>query len=110
MKEPLFTLGTVTTTTFHAQMALEMSGESVDEFTERHVRGDFGEITEYEVEQNQKIINKKKKEIGDMIFSAYSLSFLFSTQIWIVTEFNSENTSTTTVLKYQEFELFFPKK
>jgi antirestriction protein len=52
-----------------------MSGESSAEYIERHASGDFGEITEEEIFQNQKVINKKVKEVGDMVFSSYSLAF-----------------------------------
>ena len=106
MKEPLFTIGTVTTT-FHAEMALDMSGESSAEYIERHASGDFGEITEEEIFQNQKVINLKDKKECDQVFSAYSLSFN-DVIIWVVTRFVPKNF--TKILKYQEYELlFFPK-
>ena len=105
-KKKLFTLGEITVT-WHAEMVLEMSGESADEFTERHVRGDFGEITDEEVVQNQKVINKKVKEVGDIVFSSYSLAF-DQVIIWTVTKFKPKNL--TVVLRYNEFEHYFPKE
>jgi hypothetical protein len=104
-KKKLFSLGEVTVS-WHAEMALDMSGESSAEYIERHASGDFGEITEEEIFQNQKVINKKVKEVGDMVFSSYSLAF-DQVIIWTVTRFKPKNL--TIVLRYNEFEHYFPK-
>ena len=90
---------------YHAQVALERSGQQAEEFLARHKKGDWGEISREEKKNNNDIIEKKITKIR-RIMSAYSTSF-WDEIIWIITE---PDKNKTTILFPCEFDLFFPAK
>ena len=99
-----FELGEVEVS-FHAQAALERSGEKPEKFLSRHQKGDWGEVSEEEKKNNNDIIEKRNTKIKK-ILSAYSTSF-WGEIIWIITE---PKKNKTTILFPCEYDLIFQQK
>ena len=76
-----------------AQEALEISGESPIQFLHRHVSGDWGELSEEDVQENARSLRE-----GFRLLSAYRTAK--GQRIWIVTE---ADRSVTTVLLPSEY-------
>ena len=79
-KRPLFPLGQVVAT-HGALMALEDAGQQPGEFLVRHVTGDWGELDEYDRNQNE--VGLKQ---GLRLMSAYRTQK--EVRIWIITEWD----------------------
>jgi len=84
-----FKLGQVVATPA-ALEKLQEAGQSASEFIDRHVQGDWGDLTEDDRQANNEGIMKGKE---DRLLSAYSLKT--GVKIWIITEWDR---SVTTVL------------
>jgi hypothetical protein len=74
----LFPLGRVVATQ-GALEALERAGQSPTEFLDRHVHGDWGEVSEDDKKENEYALQH-----GDRMLSAYTTNA--SEKIWIITE------------------------
>ncbi len=83
----MFPLGQIAITP-GALEALEQSNISAASFIQRHVLGDWGDVTDSDKESNNLAL-----EMGGRILSAYSLPD--HTKIWVTTE---PDRSTTTIL------------
>ncbi len=97
---PKFNVGKITITLF-AQLALERSGQKIDEFLNQHKKGIWGEITKEETEENEKTVISKNRN-GKKIISSHVTSF--QEYLWIITEFSK---NMTIVLLPHEYERFF---
>ena len=91
-KRPLFTLGLVVATP-GALAALEKTGQPVEEFIDRHITGDWGDVTDEDKESNDSSARK-----GYRVLSAYHLQD--GTKIWVITE---ADRSATTLLLPSEY-------
>lgn len=80
---PRFESGRVVSTP-GALEALERAGQTPAEFLDRHVRGDWGMVSE-----NDKQTNELAVQEGSRIFSAYLLST--DEKLWVITEATGEN-------------------
>lgn len=89
---PRFSLGR-TLATPGALDALAASGESAIKFLSRHVRGDWGEISD-----DDKFLNEQALLDGDRLLSAYRTSH--DVKIWVITE---ADRSATTILLPDEY-------
>lgn len=89
---PLFGLGRVVTTP-GAFFVLGMRGRSPEEFIQRHVTGDWGDLDEHDAQMNERALQE-----GWRIFSRYELGG--GTQIYVITEWNR---SATTILLADEY-------
>jgi hypothetical protein len=87
-----FRLGQVVATP-GALMALEEAGQSPQEFLDRHISGDWGEVGSEDWEENELSLKKNFR-----LLSAYTLST--GTKIWIITE---ADRSATTLLLPDEY-------
>ncbi len=76
-----------------AQQALEISGEPPIQFLRRHLSGDWGELTEEDVQENELSIRE-----GFRLLSAYRTAK--GQKIWIITE---ADRSATTILLPSEY-------
>ncbi len=92
MKSPKFPLGQVVATP-GAIDALANTGNSPEEFLDRHVRGDWGELSEQDRQENEVSLTE-----GFRILSAYVLRD--GTKIWIITE---ADRSSTCILLPEEY-------
>lgn len=91
-KKPLFELG-VEVSTPEAMKELRKARVSNDELLKRHVRGDWGDLSQADREENELAIKK-----GYRILSAYTLPT--GQKIWVITE---ADRSATTILKPDEY-------
>lgn len=91
-KKRLFPLGDLYMTP-GAIEAFHSSGDSVSDYINRHVTGDWGDLCHEDKKSNQEAL-----EHGFRIFSAYHLSS--GEKIWIITE---ADRSITTVLLPEEY-------
>ncbi len=82
-----FDIGDVNAT-LGALEALEKSGHDVDDFLDRHVMGDWGELVDFDRIQNEEAL-----EFGGRLLSIYRLRD--GTELWVVT---TEDRTTTTLL------------
>jgi hypothetical protein len=87
-----FPLGRVVATP-GALSALEKAEQSPAEFLDRHVNGDWGEVTDADKQENERSV-----EQGLRILSAYTTSA--GDTIWILTE---ADRSATTILLPEEY-------
>ncbi len=78
LPEPLFELGKLMATPAVLQ-AIHDSGQEVSEFLNRHVRGDWGALSEIDRQNNDDAVTT-----GDRIYSVYRTDN--GTKIWIITE------------------------
>lgn len=92
MKRPRFSLGRVVATP-GALEALAGAGHEPAEFLDRHIQGDWGELTDDDRAENELSVKE-----GFRILSAYHLKD--GTKIWIITE---ADRSSTTVLLPEEY-------
>ena len=92
MSQSLFSLGQVVATP-GAIEALAASGHQPHEFLNRHVSGDWSEMSDEDKRENEFSVDKELR-----IFSAYHLSD--GTRIWIITE---ADRSATTLLLPSEY-------
>ena|SRR5215212_11741571 len=83
----LFALGQ-TVITPGAEEALQVAGQTAIEFLRRHVAGDWGELSDEDVKENELSL-----EQGFRLLSCYQTAK--GEQLWIITE---ANRSATTVL------------
>jgi hypothetical protein len=90
--ESKFSLGQVVATP-GALDALEESGQMINEFLDRHVTGDWGELSEEDWRANDYALQE-----GTRIFSAYTTAI--GEKIWIITEWDR---SYTTLLLPSEY-------
>ena len=74
----LFALGRLVATP-GALAALEACGQGCTEFLERHVSGDWGELSEEDRQANQEALVH-----GDRLLSAYRL--IDGEKVWVITE------------------------
>ncbi len=89
---PLFPLGLVVGTQ-GAVSALEKAEQGPQEFLDRHVRGDWGEVPEADKRENEYSL-----QYGFRIHSAYTTTA--GDRIWVITE---EDRSATTLLLPEEY-------
>ena len=87
-----FTLGKVLATP-EARKALAAAGNTPDEFTDRHVSGDWGELAKEEKEENEKALQG-----GSLLLSEYR--FKNRTKIRVVTE---RDRSSTCIMLPEEY-------
>src|SRR5262249_49679959 len=76
-----------------ALAALVETGQSPAEFLERHACGDWGDVDEQDVQENELSL-----EYGHRVLSAYTLKT--NVRIWIITE---ADRSATTILLPEEY-------
>ena len=89
--KPLFPLGQVVATP-GALQAFENAGQEPEEFLNRHDRGDWGEVSDEDKQENEFSVQQ-----GFRILSAYTTSA--GERIWIITE---ADRSATTILLPEE--------
>jgi len=92
MNPPKFPLGQLVSTP-GALRALAEAGQSPQEFVDRHVRGDWGELSDEDRGENERSITESLR-----ILSAYRLRD--GIKIWIITE---ADRSTTCMLLPDEY-------
>lgn len=85
---PKFSLGDVVGTP-GALQAIEESGQTPSFFLDRHVRGDYGDLDQHDLLQNEEALIH-----GDRLMSVYQT--LKNVRIWIITE--SDRSVTTLLL------------
>ena len=97
ISKPRFDLGRVVATPASLQM-LEAARQSPAEFLDRHVRGDWGNLSEDDCEANEVALRD-----GSRILSAYATSG--GHKIWIITEAADERgrRAATTILLPEEY-------
>ena len=89
---PLFALGDIVGTP-GALQAIQDAGQHPLEFVIRHVTGDWGELPEEDVAQNERAVKQ-----GLRIFSSYPLET--GGKLWVVTEWDR---SVTTLLRPEDY-------
>lgn len=92
-QQPLFSLGQVVVTP-GALIALEKAGQTPLEFLARHVRGDWGELSEEDHKENRFSL-----ECGFQLLSTYRTN-AGDTKLWVITE---ADRSVTTLLLPDEY-------
>ena len=94
---PRFELGRVVATPVALQL-LDAVGQSPAEFLDRHVRGDWGDLSVEDCESNEVALRD-----GSRILSAYSTSG--GQKLWIITEAADERgrRAATTILLPEEY-------
>ena len=90
--KPLFPLGQVVATP-GALQAFENAGQEPEEFLNRHDRGDWGEVSEPDKQENEFSVQQ-----GFRILSAYTTSA--GDRLWIITE---ADRSATIILLPEEY-------
>lgn len=90
--KPLFNLGR-TVATPAALDAVLASGQSPDEFLDRHFRGNWGEVCDEDRESNDQAVTE-----GERILSSYQTND--GVKIWVITE---ADRSATTLLLPEEY-------
>jgi len=90
--KPLFKLGQIVGTPGSLQ-AIEKAEQTPLELIFRHVTGDWGEMPEEDVRENERSVTR-----GFRIFSSYTLNN--GAKIWVITE---HDRSVTTLLKPEEY-------
>jgi hypothetical protein len=91
--QPLFSLGQIVATP-GALAALAKAGQTPLEFLARHVRGDWGELTEEDRKENQLSLER-----GFRLLSSYRTD-AGDTKLWVITE---SDRNVTTVLLPEEY-------
>ena len=89
---PLFPLGQVVATP-GALAALETAGQAPYEFLVRHVCGEWGDLVEEDIRENELALQE-----GHRLFSAYNTKD--GTRIWVITEWDRSVTTILTPLEY----------
>jgi hypothetical protein len=79
-----FPLGQVVATPAALQ-ALEAAGQAPAEFLDRHVRGDWGEVSKGDARLNDDAV-----KVGERILSAYTTNA--GERLWIITEADRSST------------------
>jgi hypothetical protein len=92
-QQPLFSLGQLVATP-GALAALEKAGQTPLEFLARHVRGDWGELTEEDRKENQLSLER-----GFRLLSSYRTN-AGDAKLWVITE---ADRSATTILLPEEY-------
>lgn len=92
MSRPRFPLGQIVATP-GALSALLDAGDDPANFVRRHVSGDWGDLDEHDLRQNELSLQR-----GFRLLSAYRLSN--GTRIWLITE---ADRSVTTLLLPEEY-------
>lgn len=77
-KKPLFDLGQIVATPACIE-ELTRAGEAANKFLQRHVTGDYGDLSD-----DDRMLNEQAVLHGDRILSAYRLAT--GVKIWIITE------------------------
>lgn len=77
-RKPSFGLGRIFGTP-GVLAALAASGQTISEFLDRHLRGDWGELSAYDQQANEEALKE-----GSRILSAYHTSL--GQKIWVITE------------------------
>jgi hypothetical protein len=90
--KPLFTLGQVVATP-GALAALEASGESLFDYVQRHLTGDWGDVSAPDVYENEYALAHDLR-----LLSSYKLKS--GQRIWIITE---ADRSSTCILLPEEY-------
>ncbi|RZI43850.1 hypothetical protein EGT07_07855 [Herbaspirillum sp. HC18] len=90
-KRPLFSLGQVVATP-GVLTHLEKHGVNAQEYLERHVRGDWGEVPSEDAVENNVAVR-----YGFRVISSYTIA---SEKVWVVTE---ADRSVTTMLFPSEY-------
>ena len=93
-KHSLFSLGQVVATP-GALTALQKAGQQPQEFLERHLQGDWGELCEEDRKENQLSLKR-----GFRLLSSYRTSSEDRTKVWVITE---ADRSVTTLLLPEEY-------
>ena len=91
-RRPLFELGQLVATP-GALAALEKAGQNAMDFLSRHMRGDWGELDEDDLRENDLGLKK-----GFRLLSSYRTSA--NEKLWVITE---RDRSVTTVLLPQDY-------
>jgi hypothetical protein len=89
---PLFPLGQVVATP-GALAALEAAGQAPYEFLMRHVCGEWGDLVEEDIQENELALQE-----GHRLFSAYNTND--GTRIWVITEWDRSVTTLLLPLEY----------
>jgi hypothetical protein len=89
---PLFPLGQVVATP-GALAALETAGQAPYEFLVRHVCGEWGDLVEEDIRENERSLQE-----GHRLFSAYNTND--GTRIWVITEWDRSVTTLLLPLEY----------
>jgi hypothetical protein len=92
-QQPLFSLGQLVATP-GALAALEKAGQTPVEFLARHVRGDWGELSDEDRKENQFSLER-----GFRLLSSYHTN-AGDTKLWVITE---ADRSVTTILLPEEY-------
>lgn len=92
-EQPLFSLGQVVATP-GVLAALEKAGQTPLEFLARHVRGDWGELSEEDRKENQFSLQH-----GFRLLSSYRTD-ADDTKLWVITE---ADRTVTTILLPEEY-------
>ena len=92
-QQPLFSLGHLVATP-GALAALAKAGQTPLDFLSRHVRGDWGELTEDDRKENQLSLER-----GFRLLSSYRTN-AGDTKLWVITE---ADRSATTILLPEEY-------
>jgi hypothetical protein len=90
--KPLFTLGQVVATP-GALAALEKAGQQPGEFLTRHVAGDWGDLDNHDIQENEFSLHH-----GLRLLSAYHTSA--GDKLWVITE---ADRSSTCILLPEEY-------
>ena len=88
----LFELGQIVGTP-NALQAVQEAGQHPLEFLVRHVTGDWGDLPEEDVAENERAV-----ETGDRVFSSYRLET--GGKVWVITE---SDRSVTTLLLPEDY-------
>jgi hypothetical protein len=89
---PLFPLGQVVATP-GALAALETAGQAPYEFLVRHVCGEWGDLVEEDIQENERSLQE-----GHRLFSAYNTND--GVRIWVITEWDRSVTTLLLPLEY----------
>jgi hypothetical protein len=90
--KPLFPLGQVVATP-GALAALETAGQAPYEFLVRHVCGEWGDLVEEDIQENELALQE-----GHRLFSAYNTND--GVRIWVITEWDRSVTTLLLPLEY----------
>ena len=85
VNSPRFSLGQIVGTPAALQL-LERLGKNVGEYIERHVKGDWGDLSEDDKQANEDALVD-----GGRILSSYILDGDDATKIWVITEAEDES-------------------
>jgi hypothetical protein len=99
VNKPLFNPGQILATPACLD-ALEKSGQTLMEFLQRHLAGDFGVICVSDADANWQALKD-----GSRLLSAYVLNDAASTTIWLITEAEDDdgNRAATTAILSTEY-------